>query len=205
METNDDCEKQLKVAEQKQDQSDQFKSESEPLITSNIHLHETKSSSPRLPQQCDYKNVIKESQGNVKDICKKFENTGTSPGKGNDTGGKATSSPPSSSFPKPAPGPGQMDSGGEMDLQHKELNNVPTTEEDGDTDSKHSNEEFFEDASENPEELQRAVQMDAGKQQNEHHKDHDEHIQNNFSKEDWQPTNEEQIELNTVTNSDHVQ
>ncbi|KAJ0067571.1 hypothetical protein NL108_008581 [Boleophthalmus pectinirostris] len=38
-----------------------------------------------------------------------------------------------------------------MDLQHKELNNVPTTEEDGDTESKNFDEEVFEDAPEKQE------------------------------------------------------
>ncbi|KAJ0005601.1 hypothetical protein NQD34_015495 [Periophthalmus magnuspinnatus] len=142
MEKNDDLEKQPNGADSslmtKRNESDK-KGERDPLIEIDIHQQETMLSSQRLPQE----NVIEEPQGKVEDIRKKFENlenADTFPGKRNDTGGKATSASASlnSSVQKPEPDPGHMASGGDMDVQHEEFKNVPTTEEAGDTHSDES-------------------------------------------------------------------
>ncbi|XP_055086518.1 uncharacterized protein DDB_G0284459-like isoform X15 [Periophthalmus magnuspinnatus] len=189
MEKNDDLEKQPNGADSslmtKRNESDK-KGERDPLIEIDIHQKETMLSSQRLPQE----NVIEEPQGKVEDIRKKFENlenADTFPGKRNDTGGKATSASASlnSSVQKPQPDPGHMASGGDMDVQHEELKNVPTTEEAGDTHSDESASQTQEPQSPNsetqdnhdikptPSEQRSSEQTEPEEQSDEHHKDQD--------------------------------
>ncbi|XP_055009801.1 clumping factor A-like isoform X3 [Boleophthalmus pectinirostris] len=177
MRKNDDCEKQLKAA----DESVKIKDEHDPLLASNIHRQETMLSSQRLPQQ-EY--VTEETQGrskNIREIFENHENAETLSGKGNYAIG-------ATSFPNTAPGPGQMDTGGERDLQHKELNNVPITMENEDTDSKLSDEnenaapepqstssepQANQDIESTSSEQGSSVQTESEKEPEQHHKDHE--------------------------------